>query len=112
MAERSKDKRLRRALKQELCCACGTAGTDFNPVDPAHVRTFKVTQSDHPANIIPLCRHCHRLQHSEGWDSFLRSHPPVLQLLEHMGWEISLHPFQKGKLILSHPEVAHGYAAK
>ena len=105
-SEGRKDRTQRRLTKSQPCCACGTKGTDWNPVDPAHIRTFKVTQSDHPANMIPLCRECHRTQHNDGWDLFLNNNPSAMTLLIQMGWEIDCHPFQPGKLIMNHPEVA------
>lgn len=74
-------------------------------MDPAHVRTFKVTQSDHPANIISLCRECHQMQHKDGWLDFIRYYPHVGQLLLNMGWDLIEDPFRPGRLILSHPEV-------
>lgn len=101
---RRKNVKLRRSLKKLPCLACGIMGTDFNPVDPAHVKTFKVSQSDHPANIISLCRQCHMFQH-KGWKDFLNWAPHVGTLLCEMGWDISQHPFDKNKLILCHPEV-------
>jgi hypothetical protein len=104
-SEKRKNVKLRRNLKRLPCVACGTMGTDWNPVDPAHIRTFKVTQSDHPANLISLCRECHREQHKDGWFTFLTSHPIVAQTLDRMGWEISEDPFQKGRVILTHREV-------
>lgn len=105
-SEKRKDRATRRATKAEPCCACGTRGTDWNPVDPAHIRTFKVTQSDHPAGMIPLCRQCHRTQHQDGWGIFLRQNPDVVDRLESMGWRIHEDPFHVGRVILSHPEVA------
>jgi hypothetical protein len=105
-AESRKDREVRREVKSNPCCACGTRGTDWNPVDPAHIRTFKVTQSDHPANMIPLCRDCHRTQHSDGWAVFLANNQNVAQRLMDLGWDFTDHPFEPGKLILTHPEVA------
>lgn len=105
-SEARKDRKVRREVKSHPCCACGTRGTDWNPVDPAHIRTFKVTQSDHPANLIPLCRDCHRTQHSEGWAEFIRARPSVGYLLETMGWVFHLDPFNEQRVILVHPEIA------
>lgn len=105
-AESRKDREVRRAVNSNPCCACGTRGTDWNPVDPAHIRTFKVTQSDHPANMIPLCRECHRLQHSEGWAYMLSAFPGVYRTIHALGWSIALDPFQPGRFIFSHPEIA------
>jgi hypothetical protein len=100
-----KNTKLRKALKDEPCLACGQIpGDSFNPIDPAHVRTFKVTQSDHPSNILSLCRRCHRFQ-SKGWKAFLNKYPKVRARLEEMGWCIDCHPFDQSKVILTHPEV-------
>lgn len=104
-SRKRKNVKLRRALKQLPCVACGTLGTDWNPVDPAHIRTFKVTQSDHPANVVSLCRDCHKTQHKEGWEAFLANNPVVWDLLLSVGWDITQHPFQAGKLIMAHPEI-------
>ena len=96
---------LRRARKVEPCLACGQVpGNAFNPIDPAHLRTFKVTQSDNPKNIISLCRRCH-VDQGKSWGDFLRKHPHVRAHLESIGWEIVNHPFENGKVILVHPEV-------
>lgn len=105
-SEKRKDRGVRRAVKSQPCCACGTKGTDWNPVDPAHVKTFKVSQSDHPANLIPLCRTCHSLQHAEGWGYFLSLYGHVGALLLQMGWSITPDPFGTVKVYLEHPEVA------
>lgn len=105
-SRKRKNVKLRKALKEESCLACGqTPGDSFNPIDPAHVRTFKVTQSDHPSNILSLCRRCHRFQ-SKGWKKFLNTFPKVRDRLEEMGWSIDNHPFDSTKVILVHPEVA------
>lgn len=104
-SESRKDRKVRREVKSGPCAACGTMGTDWNPVDPAHIRTFKVSQSDHPANMIPLCRSCHHTQHVDGWSTFLENNPSVMKLLESMGWEIVWHPMDMDKLLFTHPEV-------
>jgi hypothetical protein len=105
-AEARKDRKVRRATKAEPCCACGTKGSDFNPVDPAHLRTWKVTQSDHPSNMIPLCRECHRLQHREGWLYMIMEFGGVSSAIVERGWNVSVDPFDKKRAILSHPEIA------
>ena len=104
-SEKRKNTILRKSMKALSCCACGSRGTDWNPVDPCHVRTFKVTQSDDPANIIPMCRSCHTTQHRDGWDLFLKNNHHVGLLLEEKGWEFSTHPFQPGKLIMTHKDI-------
>lgn len=100
-----KNIKLRRSLKRLPCVACGTMGSDFNPIDPAHIRTFKVTQSDHPANITSLCRLCHNLQHREGWWGLMCAYPGVQEVLTQKGWDISENPFKRGSVILVHPEI-------
>jgi len=104
-SESRKDYNVRKETKAEPCCACGTRGTDWNPVDPAHLRTWNVTQSDHPSAMIPLCRECHKLQHREGWDYMISAFPGVAQAIDERDWTVTPHPFQKGKLILTHPEI-------
>ena len=104
-SEGRKDRETRREVKSNPCLACGTRGSDWNPVDPAHIRTFKVTQSDHPANLISLCRTCHKLQH-EGWSYFIASYPHVLDKMVEMGWTIWADPFMPDKFHFSHPEIA------
>lgn len=104
-AEKRKDRKVRRAVKSEPCCACGTMGTDWNPVDPAHIRTWKVTQSDDPRNLIPLCRTCHQLQHREGWFYMMDSYSGVERAIYERGWRADLDPFKPGRFILSHPEI-------
>lgn len=105
-SQKRKNTKLRRSLKELPCVACGTIGNDFNPCDPAHIRTFKVTQSDHPANLVTLCRMCHTAQHADGWELFITNNPHVGAILERLGWEFTQHPFQPGKLIMKHPEIA------
>jgi len=100
-SRKRKNVKLRRELKSLPCVICGST-----PSDPCHVRTFKVTQSDHPANIISMCRTHHQEQHRVGWTEFLDKYPKVTTLLQFMGWEIAWHPFHAGKLIMTHPEVA------
>lgn len=104
-SEKRKDRVVRRAVKSNPCCACGTKGDDFNPVDTAHVRTFKVTQCDLAVNQISLCRQCHQFQH-KGWRDFLEAYPHVWDLLTSMGWHVVPHPFDSSKVLFSHPEVA------
>ncbi len=104
-SEKRKDRKVRRAVKANPCCACGTKGDDFNPVDPAHIRTFKVTQCDLAVNQISLCRQCHTFQH-KGWRDFLEAYPHVWDLLTSMGWHVARHPFDPSKIVFSHPEVA------
>ena len=105
-SEKRKDRYERRKCKANPCCACGTKGTDWNPVDPAHLRSFKVTQSDHPMAFIPLCRDCHRCQHKEGWGYVFAWFPHVADLVVSMGWEITPDPFSPTRVILSHKEIA------
>ena len=78
----------------------------MNPIDPAHLRTWKVTQNDSELNLIALCRFHHQQQHLAGWGRFLDLYPSVRILIESKGWEIIPDPFRKGRVILSHPEVA------
>lgn len=104
-SEKRKDRKVRREVKSNPCCACGTKGTDWNPVDPAHIKTFKVSQSDHPANMIPLCRNCHREQHSFGWFLFLANYPHVSFRLSDMGWRMDYDPFADGRIIFTHAEI-------
>lgn len=106
-SRKRKNLKLRKSLKEESCLACGqTPGDSFNPIDPAHVRTFKVTQSDHPANIVPLCRRCHNTQHRIGWKKFISNNSKFGFELELRGWVFHLDPFNENRLILTHPEVA------
>lgn len=105
-SEKRKDRVTRRAVKADPCCACLRSGTDWNPVDPAHIRTFKVTQSDHPDNFIPLCRECHQLQHKEGWKTFIATRPNVGWKIQEQRWVFHLDPFNENRLILTHPEIA------
>lgn len=93
------NRKLRRQVKALPCLVCGK-----KPSDPCHVRTYKVTQSDHPANLIPLCRAHHTEQH-RSWSEFLERHPRVRRELVRKGWQIINHPFSPLKLIFSHPEV-------
>ncbi len=105
-AESRKDRKVRQWTKSNPCCACLTKGSDFNPVDCAHIRTWKVTQSDHYANMVPLCRQCHRLQHDIGWGAFIADNANVRLYLEILGWTITKDPFSETRVVLSHPEVA------
>lgn len=105
-SESRKDRKVRRTVKSNPCAACGTKGTDWNPVDPAHIRTFNVTQSDHPSAMIPLCRNCHRMQGAEGWGYFIGCFPHIADLLDSMGWIITPDPFSRTRVVLFHPEVA------
>lgn len=100
-SRKRKDLKLRKALKQEPCAVCGSV-----PSDPCHIKTFKVSQSDHPANIISMCRVHHNEQHKQGWPGFLQKYPAIFMLLIELGWDISRHPFDGGRIILVHPEVA------
>lgn len=105
-SEGRKDREVRRSVKSNPCCACGTKGTDWNPVDPAHVRSFGVTQQDHPSGMVPLCRQCHRIQHAEGWGVFISMYPVVAEVLAELGWEVIRDPFSSTRVALRHPEIA------
>lgn len=105
-SEGRKDREVRRSVKSNPCCACGTKGTDWNPVDPAHLRTWKVTQSDHPQACVPLCREHHRQSHAIGWGEFFSLFPHVREFVEALGWEIHDDPFRAGRVILRHEEIA------
>ena len=47
------------------CCACGRRA----PSDPAHIRSRGAGGRDR-ANVVPLCRTCHSLQHAIGIKTF------------------------------------------
>jgi hypothetical protein len=93
-----KDLKLRKIFKQFPCLVCGIV-----PSDPCHIRTFKVTQSDNPKNIIPMCRAHHQEQHRIGWKAFLEKYEKVKKFLLRMGWEII--PKVGGGVIMSHSEI-------
>jgi hypothetical protein len=101
-SKKRKNQELRNSYKTRQCLACYKTGTDFNPVDPAHVRTFKLSQSDDPRNIIPLCRQCHIEQH-KSWYDFLQKHKHIKEYLLSIGWEIL--PKTGGGLYLLHPDI-------
>jgi len=98
-SEDRKNRQLRNELKTKPCVACGKV-----PSDAAHIRSFRISQSDHPANVTSLCRKCHQNQHHLGWARFLNLHPHVRKLLESMGWEITEKLDGVG-VYLSHPDV-------
>ena len=100
-SRKRKNVKLRKALKELPCLVCGSL-----PSDPCHLRTFKVTQSDHPANMIPMCRKHHNEQHQIGWKRMIQKYFKLALDIRALGWEITQHPFDQDKVILTHPEVA------
>lgn len=104
-SEDRKDRSVRNRVKAGCCSACHAVGTRTNPIDPAHIRTWKVTQSDHPQAMISLCRFHHRESHRIGWGAFFKKFPKVRKQIESMGWEVIDDPFRIGRVILSHKEI-------
>lgn len=78
----------------------------MNPIDPCHLRTWKVTQCDKEIAMIPMCRFHHAQSHVMGWGAFFDLFPKVYELVISQGWEVTPDPFQRGRVILSHKEVA------
>lgn len=105
-SEKRKDRSVRRYVKLKPCAACGHPGSRINPIDPCHLRTWKVTQCDLEIAMIPLCRFHHQQSHLSGWGKFFDLYPHVLALVKSQGWDVTPDPFQHGRVILSHPEVA------
>lgn len=75
------------------------------PSDPCHIKTFKVSQSDHPANIVSMCRNHHQEQHKIGWKRMIAKYSSLGFALELKGWVFHLPPFDENKVIITHPEV-------
>ena len=96
-SESRKNRELRNELKTKPCVVCGRL-----PSDPCHIKTFKVSQSDHPLNMISLCR-MHHIEQHKSWADFLRKYPHVQKLLESMGWEVI--DKVDGGVYLVHPEI-------
>ena len=84
-----KNTRIRRMVKSGDCVACGASGSIYNPIDPAHVRSFKISQNDEPWNLTPLCRKCHTLQHQFGWIYLIVIYSNLARDLEAKGWEFT-----------------------
>lgn len=71
-------------MKDSVCTACGTYGT----MDIAHIQSKGAGGKDGPEDTIELCRLCHRIQHAQGWDRFIKMYPSVGESLDSRGWVI------------------------
>lgn len=100
-SRKRKNVKLRKALKEFPCMVCGSV-----PSDPCHIRTFKVSQSDHPENFLSMCRRHHAEQHARGWKFMIEKYERIANKIREQRWEITPHPFDHNKVILTHPEVA------
>jgi hypothetical protein len=100
-SEKRKDRKTRMAVKAEPCIVCGAKGCD-----PCHIKTFGASQSDHPDNLLPMCRKHHAEQHRLMWGRFIEKHPVVLIALIEKGWDVTRHPFDHSRVVLSHKEFA------
>lgn len=73
------------ALRLEGCCACG----NMMNTEVHHLRTRGSGGSNHPSNLIPLCRGCHT---GEPWawhrsrKQFFGKFPHVIKRMFDMGW--------------------------
>lgn len=82
-----KNTKLRRLIKSGECVACGTPpGNPANPVDPCHIRSFKVSQCDEEWNLICLCRQHHVMQHKHGWMYLMVIYSELRKQIEEKGW--------------------------
>lgn len=68
-------------IRQMPCAACGST-----PSDPAHIKSRGAGGSNEEHNLMPLCRHHHRLSHDQGWNSFALSYSKVMRCLYDKGW--------------------------
>lgn len=57
--------KLYKAIRAMPCWGCGSW-----PSDSCHVRSRGAGGPNEDFNIIPLCRACHRLQHTDSWRVF------------------------------------------
>jgi hypothetical protein len=66
------------------CIICG------NPkFDNAHIKSRGSGGTNDYWNILRLCRHHHRLQHSYGWRRFSGMYPVIADTLDKYGWEFT-----------------------
>lgn len=79
-----KNKQLRESYYIMGCVICG-----YTPSDPSHVRSYASTLSDHPKNLVPLCRQHHSEQHQIGIMTFINKYDRYRAYLEKIGWEIT-----------------------
>ncbi len=75
--------KLLKETRTRPCLACG-----HSPSDAAHVKSKGSGGDDVEHNVIPLCRSCHRHQHSVGWSKFLERNNRVYMALTDLGWYI------------------------
>ncbi len=86
-SEKRKDRSVRRSVKAEPCWCGKEPGDEYNPVDPAHIRSWKVSQCDEPWNLVSQCRRHHRLQEQYGWLYMSQAYTAVANALRERGWE-------------------------
>ena len=74
----------------DRCLACGTMGSDYNPLDPAHWLTkgSRPDLRDDPRNIMTLCRNCHMYEQEGNRINFAKKYPSVAKWLKDKGWEL------------------------
>ena len=80
---RIRDRALLDKFKTLPCVVCGD-----RPTDPAHIRSRGAGGGDIPANLAPLCRRHHSMQHALGSLSFSNKFPAFRYYLESLGWSV------------------------
>lgn len=74
-------------MKAGACMACGAVNGPYTIIDPAHIRSWKVSQNDEPWNLVSLCRDCHSTQHRHGWVYLLVIYSNLRREIEEVrGW--------------------------
>lgn len=68
--------------KMGKCVACQIEGF----VDLHHLKTRKSGGTDHPSNLMELCRMCHSMLHQIGMTKFIGKFPYIKLLLDLKGW--------------------------
>lgn len=86
-SEGRKDRATRRAVKAEPCWCGQMPGDEYNPVDPAHLRSFKVSQCDAEFNLVSQCRRHHREQEAMGWLYMVTTYEKCKAVVSAKGWE-------------------------
>jgi len=65
----------------EKCCVCNNSNPDVH-----HIKSRGSSGSDHPNNLVPLCRNHHTQIHQYGKVKFCRLYPNFKYELIKRGW--------------------------
>lgn len=69
-------------IRKLPCSSCGSPP----PNDVSHIRSRGAGGGDEEWNVVPMCRKCHSLWHTQGAYNFVQLYRKFLKKLEQLGW--------------------------